>query len=48
METEKETLNVQLVIMEGERNYFEAKISQLEFKEFVASQQEKELKTRIE
>ena len=36
LETEKEAMNVQSVIMEGERNDFEARISQLESKEFVA------------
>ena len=41
-------MNAQLVIMEGERNDFEAIISQLESKESVASQQVEELKNRVE
>ena len=38
METEKEAMNVQLVIMEGEKNDFEAWISQLESREMAANQ----------
>ena len=48
METDKEAMNVQLVIMEGERNDFEARISQLEPRESVKSQQVEELKTQVE
>ena len=38
METEEEVMNVQLVIMEGDRNDFEAQISQLELRECAANQ----------
>ena len=38
-------MNVQLVIMEGERNDFEARISELESRESMESQQVEELKT---
>ena len=48
MEIEKEAMNVQLVIMEGERNYFEPRISQLESRESAASQHIEELKARVE
>ena len=43
LEIEKEAMNFQLVIMEGERNDFETKISQLESRESVASKHVKEL-----
>ena len=39
LETEKEEMNDQLVIMEGERNDFKARISQLESRESTTSQQ---------
>ena len=38
MATNKEAMNVQLVIMEGEKNDFEAQIYQLEAKELAANQ----------
>ena len=41
-------MNVQLVIMEGERNYFESIISKLESRELMEIQQVEELKTRVE
>ena len=41
-------MNVQLVIMEGEKNDFEAQISQLESRETATNQQIEELKTQVE
>ena len=47
METKKEALNVQLMIMEGDKNDFEAQIYQLESREIVANQQIEELKIQV-
>ena len=48
LETEKEAMNVQLVIIKGEKNDFEERISQLELRESTETQQVEKLKTRIE
>ena len=48
MEIEKDALNVYLIIMEGEKNDFEAWISQIDSRDSAANQQVEELKTRVE
>ena len=48
MEIEKDALYVQVIIMEGEKKDFEARISELESRESAANQQVGELKTQVE
>ena len=47
METKKEALNLQLMIMEGDKNDFESRIYQLESREIVANQHIEELKIQV-
>ena len=44
----KDALDVQVIIMEGEKKDFEARISELESRDFAVSQQVGELKTQVE
>ena len=48
METEKDALTMKLVIMEGERSDFKARISQLESRDSATNQQVEELKSQVE
>ena len=47
LELEKDTLEVQVTIMEGEKKYFQDKILELESNKSMASKQARELRTRV-
>ena len=48
LELEKDTLQVQVTIMEGEEKYFEDKILELESWKFAENRQAGELRTQVE
>ena len=47
LEIEKDSLEVHVMIIEGEKKYFEAKISELESRESATSQHMMELRTQV-